>query len=227
MKNLIAQTGRAWKRPLAVTSTPLHMVLAAMIFGLAASTGAQQCKGSGAVLPPAARVFGYSLDNMASAVANFSISGNDPAFYPDTPFQILYDQSPAGNNTFKVRPGTFCYVKFFFIDDSPPVIGDWPANKHQAANYIFGRDQLGAHDLQVIVDGRAYSLDHPGYIGGPVPTPNSPDGSQHLIQVGAFLSPLSKGTHTVTIRGTFDGTAFVDFVGGPYSAEITYTVVVK
>src|SRR4051794_24066192 len=39
------------------------------------------------VLQPRAKVFGYSLDDMASAVANFSISGNDPAFYPDTPFQ--------------------------------------------------------------------------------------------------------------------------------------------
>ena len=227
MKSLIAQTGRALNRASAATTFTGALVLATMLIASAPIVSAQPCNGSGAVLPPSAKVYGYSLDAMASAVANFSISGNDPAFYPNTPFQILYDQSPAGNNTFKVRPGTFCYVKFFFIDDSPPVIGNWPANKHQAAHYIFGRDQLGAHDLQVIVDGRAYSLDHPGYIGGPVPTPNSPDGSQHLIQVGAFLSPLSKGTHTVTIRGTIDGTAFVDFVGGPYSAEITYTVVVK
>ena len=32
-------------------------------------------------------------------------------------------------------------------------------------------------------------------------------GGSHFIQIGAFLSPLSKGTHTVTIRATLDGAA--------------------
>jgi len=213
-----------------------HSIAAGVFKGLAAAalatclwTGALAgpCEHSGSVLPPNAKVLGYSLDQMASVVANFSISGNDPAYYPHTPFQILYDQSSAGNNTFKVKQGTFVYVKFFFIDDSPPVIGNWPADKRSAADYIFGRDQLGAHDLQIVVDGRVYSLDDPGYIGGPVLTPSSPDGSTHLIQIGAFLSPLNKGTHHVSIRGSLDGTAFVDFVGGPYTAEISYTVIVK
>jgi len=77
------------------------------------------------------------------------------------------------------------------------------------------------------VDGRVYSLDDAGYIGGPVPTPTSPDGSEHIIQIGAFLSPLNKGRHHVTIRATLDGAAFVDFVGGPFSAEINYTVIVN
>ena len=42
------------------------------------------------VLPPKATPLGWSLDDMANAVANFSISGNDPAYYPETPFQIIY-----------------------------------------------------------------------------------------------------------------------------------------
>jgi hypothetical protein len=59
--------------------------------------------GAGHVLPPEARVLGYSLDDMASAVANFSISGNDPAFYPNTPFQIIYNRP---DNTYTVKAGT-------------------------------------------------------------------------------------------------------------------------
>jgi hypothetical protein len=55
----------------------------------------------------------------------------------------------------------------------------------------------------------------------------SPSGSQHLLQIGAFVSPLNKGTHTITIRGVFDVTAFVDCVGGPFATEITYTVIVE
>src|SRR5262245_58123557 len=82
-----------------------------------------------AVLPPTANVMGYSLEDMASAVANFSISVNDVTYYPTTPFQILYRlgnlQDPTGANTFRVAPGTFLYVKFFFIDDSAPIIGNW------------------------------------------------------------------------------------------------------
>jgi hypothetical protein len=186
---------------------------------------------SGAVLPPTAAPKGYSLRDMAAKVANFSISGNDVAFYPDTPFQILYRlgnlQDPTGQNTFHVRPGTFIYVKYFFIDDSAPIIGDWPADNAGAGEYILGRDQIGGHGMQIDVDGQAYSLDDPGYVGGPVPTPDSPDGSEHMIQVGAFLTPLSKGVHKVTASGTFDGAAFVDFVGIPISLTITYTVIVE
>ena len=185
---------------------------------------------AGSVLPPTAQPHGYTLTDMAAAVANFSISGNDPAYYPDTPFQILYRQhvqDPTGANTFHVKPGTYVYVKFFFIDDSAPVIGNFPADAGGAPNYVFGPDQLGGHDLEVEVDGKVTSLDDAGYVAGPVPTPTSPDGSAHLIQLGAFLSPLSKGTHQIVIRGTFDGDAFVAFVGGPIDFQITYTVVVE
>jgi len=186
---------------------------------------------SGQVLPPSAEPHGYSIADMASAVANFSISGNDPAYYPQTPFQILYRKSnvqdPTGANTFIVKPGTFIYAKFFFIDDSAPIIGDWPADPSGAADYIFGRDQIGANDLKIVVDGRVTSLDDADYIGGPVATPNSPDGGQHMIQIGAFVSPLSKGIHHVTLSGTFDGEAFVNFVGIPITLTSTYTIIVQ
>jgi hypothetical protein len=205
---------------------PLRLLLAAALLSALAiiSPANTASAASGNVLPPSGIALGYTLDDMAAAVANFSISGNDPAYYPNTPFQILFHKPV---NTFTVKPGTFLYLKFFFIDDSAPIVGDWPLNKSAAASYVFGPDQLGGHDLQVEVDGRKFSLDAPGYVGGPVATPNSPDGSEHMIQIGAFLSPLSPGVHHVTISGTFDGTALVDAFGGPLAAEITYTVIVK
>ena len=97
----------------------------------------------------------------------------------------------------------------------------------RAADYVFGSAELGAHNFAIEVDGKAFSLDDPGYIGGPVLTPASPDGSEHIIQIGAFISPLDKGTHSVTVRGIVDGDAFVSFAGGPFTAEIHYTVIVQ
>jgi hypothetical protein len=117
-----------------------------LVIGLSSSLARA---GGGAILPPAAQPQGWTLDEMAAAVANFSISGNDEAFHPDTPFQIIYRRP---GNTFAVKPGTNFYIKFFFIDDAAPVIGDWPANKDEAADYVFGADQLGGHDLEVQVD---------------------------------------------------------------------------
>jgi hypothetical protein len=45
----------------------------------------------------------------------------------------------------------------------------------------------------------------------------------HFIQLGAFLTPLSPGTHTVTIQGIFDG----DALGFVFSFSATYTVIVE
>jgi hypothetical protein len=134
--------------------------------------------------------------------------------------------SPAGKH-FHGRSGHDALRQVFFIDDSPPVVGDWPEDKDDAADYIFGRDQLGGHDLEVEVDGNVTSLDESGYIGGPVPTPDSPDRSDHMIQIGAFLTPLAKGAHSVTIRGVFDGDAALEAFGGPFAAEVVWTVIVK
>jgi hypothetical protein len=217
-------------------SHPLITVLAAMhrmSGGLATTLMTGLClaaspicasAGSGHVLPPTARPHDWSIDDMAAAVANFSISGNNLAYYPNTPFQIIYRHP---GNAFTVKPGTFLYVKVIFIDDSAPVIGDWPAGKDGVADYFFGRSELGAHDLEIEVDGEVFSLDNPGYVGGPVPTPSSPDGSEHFIQTGAFVSPLSPGTHSLTIRGVLDGDAMVEAIGGPFATEIHYTITVR
>jgi hypothetical protein len=200
------------------------LVLLTTCFSISLLTRPARAAGGGNVLPPSATPHGWSLDDMAEAVADFSITGNDPAFYPDTPFQIIYRRA---GNSFTVEPGTYFYVKFFFIDDSPPVVGEWPADASEASDYIFGRDQLGGHDLEVMVDGKTSSLDDAGYIGGPVETPDSPDGSEHLIQIGAFLTPMSRGTHHVTIQGVFDGQVALDAFGGPFVGHVEYTVTVK
>lgn len=225
MKTITTQTRNPLNTALAAVTRTARCTAAILTTGLClAASAATAANGSGQVLPPTATPLGWSLDDMAAAVANFSISGNDLAYYPDTPFQIIYRHP---GNAFTVKAGTFLYVKVIFIDDAPPIIGDWPADKSGVADYFFGRTQLGAHDLEIEVDGRVYSLDDPGYVGGPVPTPNSPDGSANFIQTGAFVSPLTKGTHAVTIRGVLDGDALVDAFGGPFGTEISYTITVE
>jgi hypothetical protein len=176
----------------------------------------------GEVLPATATPLGYSLQDMAAALAYFDTSGNDPDYYPDTPFQIL---AISDTNTFAVKPGTPFFVPVAFIDDSPPVLGEFPDDEADIADYVFGRDQLGAHGLQIEVDGRVTTLG-PRYAVG-VHAPGLLDGGgSNLIQIGAFLTPLPKGTHTVTIRGVLDGDVILDVFGGPYAFEVTYTVIV-
>jgi len=188
-----------------------------------AVSGANSGAGAGHVLQPSAQPHGYSLNDMAAAVADFSISGNDLDFYPDTPFTILYHRP---GDAFTVQPGSYLYVKFFFIDDSPPVVGSFPDDQAAVSDYVFGRDQLGGHDLRLEVDGQTTSLDAAGY-AGLAATPTSPDGSDNIVQIGAFISPLDKGTHTISISGVFDGSAIIDAFGGPFAGHITYSVTVK
>src|SRR5919109_644876 len=88
---------------------------------------------AGGILPPKAKPHGYTLADMARAVALFTTSGNNPDFYPDTPFQILFADpdsftfdfdgnvlTQTGSNTFTVKAGTAFYMPMFNADDSPP-----------------------------------------------------------------------------------------------------------
>jgi hypothetical protein len=177
----------------------------------------------GPVLPATATPAGYSLADMAAEMAYFSTSGNNSSLYPDTPFQVLYVDSATGTNTFTVRTGTKFFVPLAFIDDSPPILGDFPTDPSEAADYVFSPMELGAHDLEIVVDGQATSLG-PDYVAGPVFAPGLLDGGgSHFIQIGAFLTPLAKGTHTVTIQGVLDG----DAIGGVFAFQISYTVIVQ
>jgi hypothetical protein len=177
----------------------------------------------GDVLPATATPAGYSLADMAAELAYFSTSGNDSSRYPDTPFQILYVDPHTGTNTFTVGTRTKFFVPLAYVDDSPPILGDFPTDPSQAGDYVFSPRELGGHDLQIVVDGQATTLG-PDYVAGPVYAPGLLDGGgSHFIQIGAFLAPLSKGTHTVRIRGVFDG----DAIGGVYQFDISYTVIVQ
>jgi hypothetical protein len=194
--------------------------------------------GGGNVQPPEAKPSGYPLAKMAAELAYFNSSGNDPKYYPDTPFQILFasgtdyslvDQTilATGSNTFHVKTETRFFVPVFGFDDSPPVVGDYPARSQDAADYIFGPDEVGGHDVFVKVDGKVTEIG-PDYVAGPVTVPNLLDGGgSQEIQVGAFLTPLTKGTHTVTVGAIFDGAAFLDAYGVAFDIEYTYTVIVE
>jgi hypothetical protein len=199
--------------------------------GLGIALAAGPAYAGGHALTATARPSGYTLEDMAQAVAPFSISGNNLDFYPDTPFQILYVDSSnvdpsTGTNTFTVSQGTKLFVPvLFFDDDSPPILGDFPVDSSTVEEYFFSEEQIGAHDLQIEVDGRVTWIGEE-YAAGPVVASDLPDGgSAHYVQVGAFLNPLSKGRHTVTIRGTVDGDAVPDNLAGPF--ETSYTVIVR
>jgi hypothetical protein len=190
---------------------------------LAGSTSLVSADGGGNVLPATSTPSGYSLEDMAQAMAYFSTSGNELDLYPDTPFQILYITN---TNTFTVQTGTRFFVPVAFIDDSPPILGNFPTDEDEIPDYVFGGTQLGGHDLAIVVDGKVTTLG-PAYAAG-VHAPGLLDGGgSNFIQIGAFLTALSPGTHTVTIQGTFGGEVILDLFGAPFSFVNTYTVIVK
>ena len=202
--------------------TPVRCAAAILAFALALQAGSVYADGN--VQPATAKPSGYTLADMAEALAYFSTSGNDLTHYPDTPFQILYVDRSTGTNTFTVKTGTRFFVPLAYVDDSPPILGDFPADSSTVEDYFFGADEMGGHDFAIEVDGQAMPIG-PEYVAGPVLTPGLLDGGgSHFIQLGAFLTPLSKGTHTVTIRGGFDGAAIGGF---DFTFEISYTVIVK
>ena len=217
-----------------IPATNLRCAIAILGISLGiACCGELAYAGGGNILPPTAKPLGLSLKDMAKALAYFYTSNNDPKyleppnFFPPPRFQVLYADraDPAGANTFKVKTGTKFFVPVAFVSDSPPILGDFPEHSSDAPDYIFSQEQLGGHDLEIEVDGKITSLG-PRYVAGPVFKPNLlGGGGSHLIQIGAFLTPLSKGTHTVTIRGTFDGKVFDD-LGFVFEFEHTYTVIV-
>lgn len=193
---------------------------------------------AGGVLPATARPHGWSLERITSATALFTTSGNQPAYYPATPFQILY-ADPAttqvvavgdgflatASNRFTVRPGTEFFVPVWNADDSPPIVGTWPQTHHEAIPYFFAPSQVGGKDFAITIDGRRTALG-PAYLAGPVTTPPLLDGGgTHFITLGAFLTPLPPGTHTVSLAGGVFGSE----VESTYSfaflqQDLTYTV---
>jgi hypothetical protein len=173
----------------------------------------------GHVLPPDAHPQGFSLAKMAQLLGQFTTSNNDPTYYPSTPFQVLF-QDPAiatstpigggvaiiGRNVFNVTPGTMFYVPVANADDSPPFIQPFPTAPGQTAvRYFFDPKFNGAKSFAITVDGETTELG-PAYLAGPVTTPPLLDGGgTHIMTLGVFLGPLSKGIHTVALQGGFFG----------------------
>jgi hypothetical protein len=191
-----------------------RFVIAQASLALILASSAMPARAEGNVLPATAKPSGYSLEDMAEELAYFSTSGNDLSEYPDTPFQILYVNRNTGTDIVPVA----------YIDDSPLILGNFPTSPSQTADYVFSPEQLGGHDFAIVVDGKATPLG-PAYAAGPVFAPGLLDGGgSHFIQIGGFLTPLPKGTHTVTIQGTFDGAALG---GSSFSFVTSYTVIVE
>jgi hypothetical protein len=202
------------------------------------SQNASQLHG-GQVIPPSAKPLGFSLSDMALQNAQFATSGNDPRFFPTTPLQILYyDPSTlssanvqgglleTGSNILRVPAGSFFYVPILNADDSPPVLGTFPTSPSAAVSYFFDSTQLGASQF-ITVDGQTTSVGI-SYLVGPITTqPLQDGGGTHILTVGVFLTPLSPGTHTVSISGRFDG-ALIPSLGINFIEErFTYTVIVQ
>jgi hypothetical protein len=181
-------------------------------------------------MPASAHPTGYSLDDVASALAKFSDSGNNTQYLPNTPFQVIYiknnNAGDPANLVFDVKTGTQFFVPVFFSDDSPPVLGNYPATKAGLADYYFSPAELGITDVEIEVDGQVTDLG-PDYIGA-VFNVALPNGGNNYSEIGAFLSPMNKGTHTITIRGLADGDALLAypdfFPGGVLEFELTYTL---
>jgi hypothetical protein len=62
----------------------------AVVGVVVALVAAPATAGGASVLPPSARPQGQSLDDLARAVAQFTTSGNDPAYAPNTPLHVLF-----------------------------------------------------------------------------------------------------------------------------------------
>lgn len=187
--------------------------------------------GGGNVLPPNARPKGYSLVDAAAATAYFNMGTRTLDTLPQGfPFQILY-LMPSGSTTFTVKPGTSLYVPVVYSDDAEPILGDFPdvTDQGAVADYYFSSHQLGAQYIELVVDGETTSLAQ-AYVAG-AETPGLPDSGNNYTVAAAFLTPLTKGTHTVTIQGRLTGDAIAAypeyFPEGVYAFQTTYTVRVK
>jgi hypothetical protein len=97
------------------------------------------------------------------------------------------------------------YVPVFNADDSPPVVGVFPSNPVQAKSYAFGPSELGSRGMSIRIDSHPVNLG-PAYVVGPVTTPPLLDGGgTHFLTIGAFLAPMTPGTHVIRIRGGYFG----------------------
>jgi hypothetical protein len=93
--------------------------------------------------------------------------------------------------------------------------------------YWFGPSQLGGSQF-IEVDGQTTSLGV-SYVVGPITTlPLQDGGGTHITTAGVFLTPLTKGRHTISIGARFDGKAIFSALGINFlEYKNTYTVIVQ
>ena len=187
------QGERRWldrSRLFAVLSAVLLVGLAVVL-----PAGAAGARSGSGVLPPSATPYGYSRADMTGLLAAFTASGNNPSYYPATPFQVLYvapdqfdvtavtrhhDPCELGTpgcglfatqkdryaNTFHVSRRTTFFVPVDNADDSPVVVGDYPTTLRGAKAYVFSRDQLGGKGFVICIDSKSVAIG-PEYVAGP------------------------------------------------------------
>lgn len=214
-----------------LASAPLVLLLIGLLAGGAAAAPAAtstlylpMLSGPGHLIPPERSVGGHSLEQAARLTAAYNVT-LDPARLPQGLPYVILNATPG--RVFSAPAGTSFYVPVAYADDSPPIVGAFPASASATAAYFFGRDQLGAHDCYIEVDGLRYGLG-PAYLSGPVTTDPLPDGGgTHYLTLAAFLAPLAPGDHSVSIGGTFDGDAVIQVYGAPVTGASTYIVVVE
>lgn len=217
-----------------ISSTRMLLLLSLLTIepvAVRADDGERGGREQGHVLPPEARPHGYSLDRMVSLLALFQTSGNKLSYYPfeqfpesTRPFQVLYLPNQV-NNHFVVYPGTVFYVPLVFVDDSLPILGSFPIDAKGAEYYFTSPHQLGGKNWRIIVDRDTNSIGAE-YFAGPAVQTNPPlldGGGTHIYILGAFVTPLPLGPHTITVHGELDGAA----LGGlPFTEDIIYHVLV-
>lgn len=213
--------------PLFFRIAGIALVLLSSVTTSAFALAADHAATGSAVLPPRATPFGYSLTDAAAATAYFNTGTRDPSTLPENfPFQILYTN---GSNEFSVDAGTMFYIPVVYSDDTDSAYWPYPDVSDPAAvsDYYFSPDQLGAEFIKIVVDGKEFKLG-PKYAVG-AETPGLPTGANNYTVVAAFLAPLPKGVHTVTISarltGEFIETAFGE--GVIFEFEIPYVITVR
>ena len=213
--------------PEAAFANPKNEILPMKVANLPGPALRERRVTGGKVMPSTAKIAGYSLVDMAKELAYFTTSGNNLSYLPKTPFPLLYLKNLSDTtNSFTVSPGTHLFVPISSIDNSPPIIGNFPSDQNQAQNYVVSQEQLGAR-FEITVDGVTTSI-RPSYVAGPVYTPGLLNGGSYFMQVGVFLTPLSPGEHTITCRAFYGGNAVTALTGGvPVAFEFTYTVTVQ
>jgi hypothetical protein len=166
--------------------------------------------GGGNVLPASANPKGYSLNQMAAATAVYNTgqaTGNPltpPP--PDVPFHVLVADAT-------VKHGTMLYLPIFYADDSGGAPSDFPddiTDQDDCADYLddLVLNGFGVEAFIVQVDGQTTVLDD-DYVTGTATAPlldGTPAGTNYITSA-VFLTPLTRGVHTVSIGGIIDGEA--------------------